>query len=63
MVQAEQIIRIADVQGPERLPISEIGNMNRHITQRSAELLRQAVPDCLSGHLEIFVRPPADLKA
>ena len=31
--------------------------MNRHITQRTAKLLRQAVPDCLSGHLEIFVRP------
>ena len=57
MIQPEQIIRIADAQSLERLRIGEIDHTNRHIAQRRAELLRQAVPDCLSGHLEICLRP------
>ena len=57
MIQPEQIIRIADMHRLERLRVGEIGHMNRHIAQNRPELLRQSVPDCLSGHLEIFVRP------
>ena len=57
MIEPEQIIRIADAQGLERLRIGEIGHINRHIAKQRAELLRQAVPDCLSGRLEIFVGP------
>ena len=55
MIEPKQIIRIADVQGLERLHIGEIGNINRHIAQHRPEWLGQAVPDCLSGRLEIFV--------
>jgi hypothetical protein len=41
----------------ERLRVGEIGHMNRHIAKHRAELLRQTVPDCLSGQFKIFLRP------
>ena len=56
MIQPEQIIRIADVHRLERLRVGEIGHMNRYIAQNRPKLLRQPVPDCLSGRLEMFAR-------
>lgn len=56
MIEPEQIVRIADAQHAERFRIGEIGDADRHITQSLAERLRQAVPDCLGGDLEIFER-------
>ena len=40
MIQAEEIIRIADMHRLERLRAGEIGHMNRYIAQHRAELLR-----------------------
>ena len=57
VIQSEQIVGIADSHRAERFGVGEILYMKRHIDKGRAKLLRQTVPDRLSGRLEIFLRP------